>query len=345
MRINSLLARVALASALVTLSCMVGVSLTSSVPAQSSKTGQPNISSGEQTLLKGISTAANPAAKLKAAAELIKKYPKSSARPRVASEMADQIAVVANAPEKLTLAQEYQGVFTDPSEQEMIMPILIEALVGASRADEAFSTGAGFLKTNPDSLPVLVQLMLVGTEQAKQKNPKFVPQSLQYGTHAIELIEADKKPADVDDAGWQKYKTTMLPGLYQSMGLLNIVKGDSGEARVRLTKAAEIAPADPFNYLLLAGILNEEYQDGAKRYQGMPDGPAKDQELKRILALLDQVIDAYAHMIALSEGNARLQAVRQQFLQDLEAYYKYRHNNSTAGMQQLIDKYKIAAKP
>jgi hypothetical protein len=129
------------------------------------------------------------------------------------------------------------------------------------------------------------------------------------------------------------------------MGLLNIVKGDSGEAKVRLTKAAEIAPADPFNYLLLAGILNEEYQDGAKRYQGMPNGPAKDQELKRILGLLDQVIDTYAHMIALSEGSARLQAVRQQFLEDLESYYKYRHNNSTAGMQQLIDKYKIAAKP
>jgi len=345
MRINSLLPRVALASTLVTLSCMVGVSLTSSVPAQSSKSGQPNISSGEQTLLKGISAAPNPAAKLKAAAELIKKYPKSSARPRVASEMADQIGGVANAPEKLTLAQEYQGVFTDPSEQEMIMPILIEALAGASRFDEAFSTGAGFLKSNPDSLEVLVQLMLVGTEQAKQKNPKFVPQSLQYGTHAIELIEADKKPTDVDDAGWKKYKTTMLPSLYQSVGLLNLVKGDSGEAKVRLTKAAEIAPADPFNYLLIAGILNEEYQDGAKRYQGMPNGPAKDQELKRILTLLDQVIDTYAHMIALSEGNARLQAVRQQFLEDLESYYKYRHNNSTAGMQQLIDKYKIAAKP
>jgi hypothetical protein len=345
MRINSLLARVALASTLVTVNCLVGVNLTSLVTAQTGKSGQPNISSGEQALLNGINAAPNPAAKLKAAAELIKKYPKSSARPRVASEMADQIAGVANAPEKISLAQEYQGVFTEPSEQEIIMPILIEAFAGANRFDEAFSTGAGFLKSNPDSLPVLVQLMLVGTEQAKQKNTKFVPQSLQYGTHAVELIEADKKPAGIEDAGWTKYKTTMLPGLYQSLGLLNLVKGDTGEAKVRLTKAAEIAPADPFNYLLLAGILNEEYQDGAKRYQGMPNGPAKDQELKKILASLDQVIDAYAHTIALSEGNARLQAVRQQFLEDLESYYKYRHNNSTAGMQQLIDKYKVAAKP
>ena len=345
MRINSFLARIALASTLATVSCMVGLTVHSSVRAQSGQSGQPNISSGEQTLLKGLNAAPNPAAKLKAAAELIKKYPKSSARPRVASELTDLIAGVANAPEKISLAQEYQGVFTEPSEQELILPVLIEGFAGADRFDEAFSTGAGFLKSNPDSLPVLVELMLIGTDQAKQKNPKFVPQSLQYGAHAIELIEADKKPGDLGDAGWKKYKTTMLPSLYQSMGLLNLVKGDRSEAKVRLAKAVEIAPTDPFNYLLLAGIVNEEYQDAATRYKGMPAGPAKDDELKKVLAALDQTIDAYAHTIALSEGNARLQAVRQQFLEDLESYYKYRHNNSTAGMQQLLDKYKVAAKP
>jgi hypothetical protein len=189
-----------------------------------------------------------------------------------------------------------------------------------------------------------VQLISVGTDQAKQMNPKFIPQSLEYGTHAIELIEADKKPADMDDAGWKKYKSTGLASLYRSMGLLNLFKGDHGEARARLAKAAELAPTDPFNYLLLAGVLNEEYQDGAKHYKSMPVGPAKDEELKKVLASLDQVIDAFAHTVALAEGNERLGPLRQQYLQDLESYYKYRHNNSTAGMQQLIDKYKVPAK-
>jgi hypothetical protein len=344
MRTKSLLARVALASTFVALSCVVSASVVSSARAQSGRSAQSNISSGEQTLLKEIDAAPDPAAKLKAAAELIKKYPKSSVRPRVSRDIANQIGAITDASQKLSLAQEYQGVFADPSEQELIMPVLIEAFVGANRSDEAFSIGSAFLKSNPDSLPVLVRLVLVGTDQAKQKNPKFIPQSLQYGTHAIELIEADKKPADMDDAGWKKYKTTMLPSLYQSMGLMNVVKGDRGEAKARLAKAAEIAPADPFNYLLLAGILNEEYQDGATRYRGLPDGPTKGEELKKVLASLDLVIDAYAHTVALSEGNARMQTVRQQFLEDLESYYKYRHNNSTAGLQQLIDKYK-AAKP
>jgi len=60
--------------------------------------------------------------------------------------------------------------------------------------------------------------MSAGADQAKRKNPKFIEQSLKYGSRAIELMEADKKPANVDDADWKKYKTEVLPELYQSMG-------------------------------------------------------------------------------------------------------------------------------
>ena len=324
--------------------CVVSAS-TSSLLAQGGKSGQPSVSADEQKMLAAITAATDPAAKYKAVEALIKKHPKTSARGRVAREAADQVADLKDATQKVTLAQQYAAIFTEPADQQMIIPVLIDALAAANRVDEAFATGAEFLTRNPDSVFVLVGLMSLGTDQAKQKNPKFISPSLQYGTHAIELIEADKKPEYIDDAGWKKYKSTALPSVYQSMGLLSLVNGDRDGSKVRLAKAAELAPTDPFNYLLLAGILNDEYQDAAKRYQGLPSGAAKDEELKKILASLDQVIDAYAHTIALAEGNERLAPVRQQYVQDLEAYYKYRHNNSTAGMQQLIDKYKLPAKP
>lgn len=345
MRNDSLLARVALAATFVAVSCLVSVSITSSAQAQAAKSGQPNISSGEQTLLKAIMAAPKPAAKLKSAAELIKKYPKSSVRPRVAADMAEQIAGVTDASEKIGLAQEYRGVFTEQSEQQMIIPILIEGYIDAKRPDEAFSTGTGFLAENPDALRVLVGLMSLGTDQAKVGNKKFLEPSLQYGAHAAELIEANKKPADMDEAGWTKFKTSVLPGVYRSLGILNLVKGDRAQAKARVLKALEVEPADPYNYLLLAGILDEEYQDAAKRYKNLPDGKAKTDELQKVLAALDSVIDADAHLVALSEGLAPLQPVRQQVMADMESYYKYRHNNSTAGMQQLIDKYKVVAKP
>jgi hypothetical protein len=199
MKIRSFVARAALALTLAISGCLASASVTSLTLAQGGRTGQPNVSPEEQNLLQGITTAPDAAARLKAAEALIKKYPKSVARPQVASSLADGIAGVMDATQKIALAQEYQGVFKEPSEQQLIVPILIEAYAGANRFDDAFSSGAEFLTHNPDSLPVLVQLMSIGTDQAKQKNPKFIPQSLQYGTHAIELIEADKKPADMDE--------------------------------------------------------------------------------------------------------------------------------------------------
>lgn len=326
------------------LACLITAGLDSKVLAQGGP-GQPNVSADEENLAKAITSAPDAAAKLKAAAELIKKHPKTTLRPRVARALVDQIAGVTDATQKITFAQEYLGIFKEPSEQQLIMPVLIGGYAAAKRPDEAFSTGSEFLTRSPDSLDVLIMLVSVGTELAKQKNVKFVPQTLQYGAHAIELIEGDKKPADMDDAGWKQYKTSMLPAVYQSMGLLNLVKGDHAEAKARYAKAAELAPRDPFNYVMLGGILNDEYESEAKHYKGMPDGQAKQDNLKKVQGMLDELIDVYARAIALSEGNATLEQVRQQYLQDIEAYYKYRHNNSTAGMQQLIDKYKVAAKP
>jgi len=302
---------------------------------------QPNISSGEQNLVKGINAAPNPAAKLKAAAELIKKYPKSSLRARVASDMAEQIARVAEPSEKISLAQEYRGVFTDQSEQHLITPILIEGYIDAKRPNDAFSTGAEYLAHNPDALRVLVGLLSVGTDQAKVRNTKFLEPSLQYGARVVELIEANKKPADMDEGVWTQYRTAVLPGVYRSLGILNLVKGDRAQAKAHVLKAVEGSASDPYNYLLLSTVLYDEYQDAAKRYKNLPDGKAQTDELQKVHAALDAVIDAYAHLLALSEGVAALQPPRQQFMADMESYYKYRHNNSTAGMQQLIDKYKI----
>ena len=300
--------------------------------------GQPSVD--EQNMAKAVMTAPDPVVQMKAASDFVKKYPKSTLRPRLARDLADKVAAVTDATQKVNGAQAYRETFKEPAEQELIVPVLIDGLLQAKRVDEAFTTGSEFLTTHPESLEVLIELVSAGTTEAKNKNGKFVPQSMQYGTQAIQLIESNKKPSWMDEAAWTKYKSETLPGLHQSLGLLHLVKGDQAQARASYVKAAEIAPNDPFNYVMLAGIINDEYQTSAKKYQGLPAGPAKDEELKKAQALMDATIDAYAHAVALSEGNAALQAVRQQYLQDLETYYKYRHNNSTAGMQELINKYK-----
>lgn len=305
---------------------------------------QPKVSADEQKAAQAFEAAPDAPAKATAAAEFVKKYPKSSLRPVIAEKLADQIRDITNAEQKITLAQQFRTTFNSPAEEQMIMPVLIVAYADAKKPDDAFSVGSAHLAQHPDSVSVLVELSTLATEEAKRRNGKFTTQGEQYGMHAIELIEANKKPADMPDAIWNEYKA-LLPRLYQSTGILAMVKGDRPTTLTRLTKASQLDPKDPFNYLLISGSLNDEYQDAAKRYQAMPDGPPKTAELPNVLARLDQVIDAYAHFIALSEGQAQLATMRQQEMEDLEKYYKYRHNGKTDGMQQLIDKYKNPAKP
>ncbi len=56
---------------------------------------------------------------------------------------------------------------------------------------------------------------------------------------------------------------------------------------------------------------------------------------------MDEVIEFFAHAVGLSEGKPAYQQLHDQILQDLQAYYKYRHGGSTDGLQQMVDKYKM----
>jgi hypothetical protein len=305
---------------------------------------QPKVSADEQKLYDSIATAPD-AVKAKMVEEFVKKYPKSSLRAPLARKISDQIHEITDGEQKIARAQEFKSIFNNPEEEEMIMPALIVGYADAKKPDDAFSNGTTYLGQHPDSVPVLVELMFIATDQAKQKNGKFVLQGDQYGTHAVELIEANKKPASVDDATWKEYRD-LLPRLYQSMGILSMVKGDRPATQKRLTKATELDAKDPLNYLFLANSINMDYEDEAKKYQSMANGPEKDAQLNKILAIMDRMIDTDAHFLALSDGNAQLANIRKQEMQYLETNYKFRHDGKTDGMQQLIDKYKAApAKP
>jgi len=296
------------------------------------------LSPEEQNLAKAIMAAPDTAAKLKAAGTLINKHPKTLIRPRVAESIADAINQEKDAAQRIQLAGEYQKIFDQESEQELIGSVLVAAYADAGQSDQAFATGAPLLAKQPNSLRVLTRLTFAATEEEKKKNEKFADQGVQYGTRAIEILEADKKPDDMSDSSWTYYKT-LLPNLYQSVGSLNLMKGNRAEAKAKFTKASALMPTDAFNYFMLAGIANDEYNTEAARVRALPEGAAKQEAMQKVIPLLDQVIEAYAHALAASESDARFAQARQGYLEDFQTYYKFRHH-STEGMQQLIDKYK-----
>jgi len=301
---------------------------------------QGKASDAEQKALAKIEASPDVAAKLAAAGEFIKKFPKSTLRSKVVSYMAQEVSKIPDGTQRITQLEGLLTVFKEPTDGDVINPILIDTYFTAGRSDDGFRVASTYLARSPNDLAVLTQVTIEGVEQAKKSNPKFVQLSQQYGGKAIEIIESGKKPDAFDDARWAEYQTRWLPTLYQSLGMLSLMTGNKTEARAKLDKAVSLNAAEPFSYVLLGTLVNEEYQQLAQQHKTLSPGPLRDTVLKQAHGKLDEVIELYAHAVGLAEGNPVYKQLHDQLLQDLEAYYKYRHNGSTDGLQQLIGKYK-----
>jgi hypothetical protein len=299
-------------------------------------------SEGESKAAMKVEAAADTAAKLQAAAEFLKKYPKSTLRPKVAGYLATEINKTADNSQKITFFENMLTVFKEPTDADIINPVLFDAYLKADppRAEAAFKLASDVVARDPNDLTSLTQIAILGVDQARKGNAKYVPQGLQSAEKAIKLIESGNKPANFDDARWSEYQTKWLPFLYQSAGLMTMVTGNKEESRSKLEKSASLNPSDPFTFLLLGSLANEEYQDLAEKHKNQAAGPLKDSLLDQAQRKMDQVIDLYAHAVALAEGNPPYQRLHDQILGDLETYWKYRHAGSLDGLQQLIDKYK-----
>jgi len=304
------------------------------------KAAEPKISDGEAKAIDKINKAPSLPEKLTAATEFIKKYPKSTLREKVTLHLADQVAKSQDPAQQITVMEGMLAVFDQPKESEMIYPPLIDAYVKANRLDDALKATNIYIEKNPNDVAILTQMALIATDQVKQQKASFVQPVQQYSTKAIELIEADKKPEAISVEKWAEYQTKWLAQLYQSLGIISYLTQNKADARVKLDKAVSLKSTDPVTYMLLGGMIDEEYQELAKKYQSMSGGPLKEETLKEAHAKLDQAIELYAQAVALSSGQPAYQQLHDQLRQNLESYYKYRHNNSTIGLQELIDKYK-----
>ena len=300
----------------------------------------PQASKAEQEAGMKVETAPDVATKLKLAGEFVKKYPKSTQRATVVGYVVQEINKSTDATQKISLLENALTVFKEQSDVDIINPILIDAYINANRLDDAFRVGAAAIAKNPNDLVTLTNMSLTGIEQAKKQNPKYVEQSQQYALKAIELIEAGKKPEGMDDTRWGDFQTRLLPELYQAAGIVSMMTGKKDEAKTRLEKAVSLKADNPFTYVLLGTIANNEYQDFAEKHKAQAAGPLKDELLRQAHAKMDAVIDLYAHAVALSEGSEPYKQLHDQVFEDLKSYYSYRHAGSTKGLDELIAKYK-----
>ena len=322
--------------------CALVCALALAVAAQDAKQAEVKVSGGERDAAAKVEKAQGTEAKLQAAAAFVKKYPQSSLRKGLAESLARAVSATTEPQQALALAQTYQDIFNLPDEQQQVTATLLDAYINTGQTEDAIKLGTGWLVQHPDDVSTMQNLTILASGQAIKGNNAFVAQGRQYGAKAIELIEADKMPANFDAAKWPEFKKTALVTLYRETAVLAYKAGEKSKALPLLEKAAALKSPDPGVYLLMSELLNDAYEIRAKEYQvaAVAERPAA---LKNVEAALDKVIESYAQAVAITDGNAQYKPVNDALRQDLERYYKFRHKNSADGMQQLIDKYKRPA--
>jgi hypothetical protein len=304
---------------------------------------KPKVPAEEAKAANKVAETKDLTAKVAAAGDFVKKYPKSSVRGQIAEHVAAQIREEKDPAVRMALAELYLGHFKEPGEAEHINDSLINDYITAKRLDEAFQLGGAWLEKHPDDVVIRTRLAVAGMNSARGGEPKHLPQSKQYAVLALEQLEGDKKPANADDAKWAEFKKAWIPQLYAALGFNAYAEQNFPEARTRLEKVVALGIAEPSTLAVLGDMEEKEYSQLARKWQGTPAGPEKDALMKQAVTKLDRVIELFAQAVGKADGRPEFKALTDQLMQPLTEYYKYRHNGSTNGLQQLIDKYKKPA--
>ena len=305
---------------------------------------QKEVSEDEYRAAKKVENARDATDALNAAADFVKSYPKTTIKAIVANKTAAKITEVKDPAQKAAFAEKFLTIFTTPPESEIIYSTQIDAYIKSGRDDDAFKAGAAHFEKHPDDAGGLTILAWEGVDQLKKKNPAYAAESVQYANQAVKVMESGSKPADFTEEQWKIFKASWLPKLYQAIGLISMMSGDDEEARAKLEKSLQYDAKDPGTYMLLGEAANNQYRALAAKTQGMSAGPEREADLKKALEQMDHVIQYDAQAVALSEGRAEYKPLHDQLMENLTEYYKYRHNGSTEGLQQLLDSYKKSAK-
>lgn len=289
--------------------------------------------------LKAVERATNPTAKLAAAEEFVKRFPQSKHRREIATLVAWEILVEQDGTVAVTLFERAQSIFTTEEEREIFKPLALGVYAAGDRPDEAFRLAAEKLSKDTDDVQVLVLMAEVGAKQLIKKNPKYADLALQYGLKAIDILESGKKPENMDQLIWGGY-TGQVGQVYQHVAVLYLGRGEMEKPKTLLRKAIASSPYHPPYHAFLARVLKIEYEKEKAANDLLPEGQQKHETQKRLNQTLDTIIDEYAQAVGMSTGRPEYQAAMQQMIPDLTRYYKERNNQSTQGLQQLIDKYK-----
>jgi len=205
---------------------------------------------------------------------------------------------------------------------------------------KAYGMAKQVLADNPDNLKVLIALGYEGVLASEARNETFNTDAATYANKAIQLIEAGKAP---DSWAPFKNKEDVLASLYYAEGFYAL-KSKPDNAVPAFIKTAQIdsdrrsAPST-YYYLALAyqnGPYKHLSDDYSKKFGNQPESPESKAALDNVNKVVDKMIDAYARAIALAQKDPSQASAMAQWQARLTQFYKFRHDNSDVGLNELV---------
>lgn len=204
---------------------------------------------------------------------------------------------------------------------------------------EAYAIGKEILAEDPENVRVLIDLGYGGYLATLAKNEAFNADSTNYAKKAIQLLQSGKAPES-----WAPFKSKdeTLAYLNYTIGYLH--RTNPNESLPYFIKAAQFESElkkDPSVYYLIAvgyegGTYAKLSADYKAKFEGQDESPESKLALANINQVIDRMIDAYARAVALAGTNPKHEAAKKEWMDSLTTWYKYRHNQSEAGLNEMV---------
>ena len=211
------------------------------------------------------------------------------------------------------------------------------------------NAGKQILANEPENLAVMLGIVTAGVQNASgpTASDALTPDVARIARQTLQYIESGKAdaltPQQLKDLGQFNSKGEIVSLLNYSLGFLNF-KNAPAEAATYFVKAIQGEGAfkkSPSAYQTLAlAYQNAEYTPLAKDYSdncaGKDMTPECKTKLDKLNLVVERIEDALARAVALADTDPNTRAKKAEWMTLLEGFYKFRHNNETTGLPELI---------
>jgi tetratricopeptide (TPR) repeat protein len=217
----------------------------------------------------------------------------------------------------------------------------LEQLMKDGKYAEAYALGKQILVDEPNDVLTLRQAAVAGFNLALTNKEVSAVEATNYARKALQLIESGR--------GFEEGKPLDPKIKEENLGLLNLaigylaLKSNPSDAVGALLRAAQTDSSfkkDPQTYIWLANAyqtgpykkLSDEFE---ANYRGKDETPESKAALENLNQVIDRIIDASARAVALAT-DPKYATVKAQLNTQLTNFYKFRHNDSEAGLPEFI---------